>query len=82
MLDVVEKAILLFREQGMTGERFSQTIDRLGFENVEKTASGQRPAGEEAGDSGRHPSCGREEPAADKDRPEAAGFGRYAAEQY
>ena len=36
MLDVVEKAILLFREQGMTGERFSQTIDRLGFENVEK----------------------------------------------
>ena len=36
MLDVVEKAILLFHEQGMTGERFSQTIDRLGFENVEK----------------------------------------------
>ncbi|MFQ6804123.1 MAG: 4Fe-4S binding protein [Lachnospiraceae bacterium] len=36
VLDVVEKAILLFREQGMTGERFSQTIDRLGFENVEK----------------------------------------------
>ena len=36
VLEVVEKAILLFREQGMTGERFSQTIDRLGFENVEK----------------------------------------------
>ena len=36
VLDLVEKAILLFREQGMTGERFSQTIDRLGFENVEK----------------------------------------------
>ena len=35
VLDVVEKAILLFREQGKTGERFSQTIDRLGFENVE-----------------------------------------------
>ncbi len=35
-LAVVEKAILLFREQGKTGERFAQTIDRLGFENVEK----------------------------------------------
>ena len=34
-LSVIEKAILLFREQGKTGERFSQTIDRLGFENVE-----------------------------------------------
>ena len=35
-LDVVEKAILLFREQGKTGERFAKTIERLGFENVEK----------------------------------------------
>lgn len=35
-LNVIEKAILLYREQGKTGERFSQTIDRLGFENVEK----------------------------------------------
>ena len=34
-LSVIEKAILLFREQGKTGERFAQTIDRLGFENVE-----------------------------------------------
>ena len=34
-LSVIEKAILLFREQGKTGERFSQTIDRIGFENVE-----------------------------------------------
>lgn len=36
MMDVVEKAILLFREQGLAGERFSNTIERLGFENVEK----------------------------------------------
>ena len=35
-LDTIEKAILLFREQGKTGERFSQTIARLGFEYVEK----------------------------------------------
>ncbi|NLA83792.1 MAG: (4Fe-4S)-binding protein, partial [Clostridiales bacterium] len=34
-LDVIEKAILLYREQGKTVERFGQTIDRLGFENVE-----------------------------------------------
>lgn len=34
-LDVIEKAILLFREQGRTGERFAKTIERLGFENVE-----------------------------------------------
>ena len=34
-LAVIEKAILLFREQGKTGERFAKTIERLGFENVE-----------------------------------------------
>ena len=26
----------MFREQGQTGERFARTIERLGFENVEK----------------------------------------------
>ena len=36
VMDVIEKAILLFREQGITGERFSDTIDRLGFENVQQ----------------------------------------------
>ena len=36
LLDTVEKAILLFREQGKTGERFADTIDRIGFEEVEK----------------------------------------------
>ena len=36
VLSLVEKAILLFREQGITGERFSDTIARLGFENVEQ----------------------------------------------
>ena len=35
-MEVVEKAILLFREQGITGERFSDTIARIGFENVQK----------------------------------------------
>ncbi len=35
VLDVVEKAILLFREQGITGERFADTVNRIGFENVE-----------------------------------------------
>lgn len=36
MFAVVEKAILLFREQGQTGERFADTIARIGFEEVEK----------------------------------------------
>ena len=35
VLRVVEKAILLFKEQGRPGERFGDVIDRLGFENVE-----------------------------------------------
>lgn len=34
-LDAVEKAILLYKEQGLPGERFAVTIERLGFENVE-----------------------------------------------
>lgn len=36
VLSVLEKAILLFREQGKTGERFADTIQRIGFENVEQ----------------------------------------------
>lgn len=36
VLDTIEKAILLFREQGIAGERFADTIVRLGFEEVEK----------------------------------------------
>ena len=35
-LDVIEKAILLFKEQGEKGERFAETIDRIGFEKAEK----------------------------------------------
>ena len=36
VLKVVEKAILLFREQGITGKRFADTIARLGFESVQQ----------------------------------------------
>lgn len=35
VLDLVERAILLFRDEGITGERFADTIDRLGFDYVE-----------------------------------------------
>lgn len=35
VLDVVERAILFFRDEGQTGERFSDTIQRLGFEYVQ-----------------------------------------------
>ncbi len=34
VMDVVERAILLFRDEGVTGERFADTIDRLGFDYV------------------------------------------------
>ena len=36
VLDTIEAAILLFREQGQAGERFADTIARIGFEEVEK----------------------------------------------
>ena len=36
LLDTIEKAILLFREQGEQGERFADTIARIGFEEVER----------------------------------------------
>lgn len=36
VLDTIEAAILLFCEQGQAGERFSDTIARIGFEKVEK----------------------------------------------
>ena len=36
VLSIVEKAILLFREQGNTGERFADTVARIGFENVQE----------------------------------------------
>lgn len=35
-MDVIEKAILLFRERGLAGERFAVMIDRIGFEAVEE----------------------------------------------
>ena len=35
VLDVVERAILFFRDEGITGERFADTMDRLGMEYVE-----------------------------------------------
>jgi len=35
VLNVVEKAIILFRDEGVSGERFSETVQRLGFEYVE-----------------------------------------------
>ena len=35
-MDVIEKAILLFRERGLAGERFAVMIDRIGFETVEE----------------------------------------------
>ena len=40
-MDVVVSAILLFRGEGISGERFSDTIDRLGFDYInDKLISG------------------------------------------
>ncbi|WP_313134962.1 4Fe-4S dicluster domain-containing protein [Anaerocolumna sp.] len=36
VLNVIENALLLYCKEGKTGERFSTTIERIGFENVEK----------------------------------------------
>ncbi|MDE7299814.1 MAG: FAD-dependent oxidoreductase, partial [Lachnospiraceae bacterium] len=42
VLDTVERAILFFRDEGITGERFADTVNRLGFEYVqEKLLSGE-----------------------------------------
>ncbi|HHT25536.1 MAG TPA: 4Fe-4S binding protein [Clostridiaceae bacterium] len=34
VMDVIEKAILLFRDKGISGERFADTINRLSFDYV------------------------------------------------
>ncbi len=36
VMSVVEKAICLFRDEGIAGERFADTVNRLGFEYVER----------------------------------------------
>lgn len=36
VLNVIEKAILLFREQGIAGERFADTVERIGFAKVQE----------------------------------------------
>ncbi|MGN0452548.1 MAG: 4Fe-4S dicluster domain-containing protein [Ruminococcus sp.] len=41
VLDVLEKALLLFRDEGIKGERFSDTVNRLGFDYVEKKLIGE-----------------------------------------
>ncbi len=35
VLNAIERAILLFRDEGIKGERFADTIERLGFDYVE-----------------------------------------------
>lgn len=40
VLAVIEKAIILFRDEGIKGERFADTIARLGFDYVEKKLIG------------------------------------------
>ena len=37
VMAVIEKIILFYRDNGITGERFADTISRIGFDNVEKS---------------------------------------------
>ena len=41
VLDAVERAILFFRDEGIKGERFAETIERLGFDYVDKKLIGE-----------------------------------------
>ena len=41
VLEVIERALTLFRDEGIAGERFSDTVSRLGFENVQKRLLGE-----------------------------------------
>ena len=36
MLTVIESSILFFKEYGLAGERFNDTIVRMGFDEAEK----------------------------------------------
>lgn len=40
LLNVVEKAILFFKDQGVDGERFADTIERVGFAETERQLMG------------------------------------------
>lgn len=41
VLEVVERAILLFRDRGLPGERFADTVARLGFDEVNRALIGE-----------------------------------------
>ena len=36
VIAMTERAILFFRDEGLSGERFADTIDRLGFNYVQE----------------------------------------------
>lgn len=36
VLSLIEKSLLLFKDEGIQGERFSSVIDRLGMPEVER----------------------------------------------
>lgn len=40
VLDAIERAIIFFRDEGIKGERFAETIERTGFDYVEKKLLG------------------------------------------
>ena len=41
LMELIEKILVFYKENGKPGERFALTIERLGFENVEKAILGE-----------------------------------------
>ena len=41
VMDFLEKTLILFRDEGIKGERFADTVNRLGFDYVEKKLIGE-----------------------------------------
>ena len=40
VLDIIEKIILFYKDNGIKGERFADTIERIGFDSLEKSILG------------------------------------------
>ena len=40
LFELIEKVILLYKAEGIAGERFGNTIDRIGMEKAEKILQG------------------------------------------
>ena len=42
VMDIIESSMLFFKKEGKTGERFRQTIDRVGIDTAEKIITSKK----------------------------------------